>query len=151
MSLKKMYKFPIIYGWIVRYSLIMLCAFMLCLIIYLSTAKADEPITNGVFLIFSIFVFTLCCGIVGKLTLLEIDISEHIVVDYKEWDTISYKDPKTGRYLTAKIVTVHRNLDASGRLIRTYTITDPDVPEFDISYKIIPHDCIIARLNKRGW
>ena len=69
MSLKKMYKFPIIYGWIIRYSLIMLCAFMLCLIVYLSTAKADEPITNGVFLIFSIFVFTLCCGIVGKLTL----------------------------------------------------------------------------------
>lgn len=151
MSLKKMYKFPIIYGWIIRYSLIMLCAFMLCLIVYLSTAKADEPVTNGVFLIFSIFVFTLCCGIVGKLTLLELDISEHIVIDYKEWDTIAYKDPRTGRYLTAKIVKINRNLNKTGKLILTYTITNPDVPEFDISYTIIAHEDIIAKLNKKGW
>ena len=146
-----MTKFPIVSGWISRYSLFIGIVFFLCFIIYFGTAKGDEPVTNGILFLAIIFVFTIICGIVGKIALMEAQIIEYIDIDYKEWDTIAYKDPRTGRYLTAKIVKINRNLDKTGKLILTYTVTNPDVPEFDISYTIITHENIISKLNKKGW
>ena len=142
---------PIFFGWISRYSLFIGIVFFLCFIMYFSTAKGDEPVTNGVLFLTLIFVFTIICGIVGKIALMEAQITEYIDVDYKEWDTIAYKDPRTGKYSTAKIVKINRNLNKTGKLILTYTVTNPDVPEFDISYTIITHEDIISKLNKKGW
>ena len=93
-----MTKFPIISGWISRYSLFIGIVFFLCFIIYFGTAKGDEPVTNGILFLAIIFVFTIICGIVGKIALMEAQIIEYIDIDYKEWDTIAYKDPRTARY-----------------------------------------------------